>query len=169
MRYELATPLLFANLLRWISPEIFRRWEINGGSVGAVKLEMDQNTARGDVKVTAEDGSALPFTLRDKTVNFFAGAPGAVRVVAGDREYMYSLTLPELADSKWKPPASAIKGIPFYAPVLDRAADLWPWLALAGALCLLAEWLLYGRFRRSLRSKPIVMRRPQSASVEVRR
>jgi hypothetical protein len=165
MRYELATPLLFANLLRWISPEIFRRWEISGGSVGAVKLEMDQVTATKDVKVTAEDGSALPFTLRDKTVNFFSGAPGAVRVVAGDREYMYSLTLPELADAKWKPPASALKGIPFFAPVLDRAADLWPWLAVAGALCLLAEWLLFGRFRRALRTVPLVMRR----SAEVNR
>src|SRR6202044_2442261 len=71
MRYELATPLLYANLLRWVSPEIFRRWEISGGSVGAVKLEMDQTSAGKDVKVTAEDGSALPFTLRDKTVNFF--------------------------------------------------------------------------------------------------
>ena len=29
MRYELATPLLFANLLRWFSPQIFRRWEIS--------------------------------------------------------------------------------------------------------------------------------------------
>jgi hypothetical protein len=164
MRYELATPLLFANLLRWISPEIFRRWEISGGSVGAVKLEMDQNTAQKDVKVTAEDGSALPFTLHDKTVNFFSGAPGAVRVVAGDREYMYSLTLPELADNKWKPPASALKGIPFFAPVLNRAADLWPWLALAGALCLLTEWLLYGRFRRVLRPAPLVMRRPMEVN-----
>ena len=53
MRYELATPLLFANLLRWISPEIFRRYEISGGSVGAVKLVMDQDTAPADVKVTA--------------------------------------------------------------------------------------------------------------------
>jgi hypothetical protein len=159
MRYELATPLLFANLLRWVSPEIFRRWEISGGSVGAVKLEMDQNTAQKDVKVTAEDGSALPFTLHDKTVNFFSGAPGAVRVVAGDREYMYSLTLPELADNKWKPPASALKGMPFFAPVLDRASDLWPWLALAGALCLLAEWIIFGRFRRAVRTAPLVMRR----------
>jgi hypothetical protein len=167
MRYELATPLLYANLLRWVSPEIFRRWEISGGSVGAVKLEMDQSSAGKDVKVTAEDGSALPFTLRDKTVNFFAGTPGAVRVVAGDREYMYSLTLPELSDSKWTPPASALKGIPFFAPIMDRAADLWPWLAVAGALCLLAEWLLYGRFRRALRS-PLVMRRAQSQRVEVR-
>ena len=160
MRYELATPLLYANLLRWVSPEIFRRWEISGGSVGAVKLEMDQNTAAKDVKVTAGDGAALPFTLRDKTVNFFSGAPGAVRVVAGDREYMYSLTLPELSDTKWKPPASALKGLPSFAPVIARAADLWPLLAVAGALCLLAEWLVYGRFRRSLRSRTLLMRRP---------
>ena len=46
MRYELATPLLFANLLRWMSPEIFRRWEISGGSVGAVKLVDGSGRAR---------------------------------------------------------------------------------------------------------------------------
>jgi len=34
MRYELSTPLLFANMLRWIAPEIFRRRELIGGSVG---------------------------------------------------------------------------------------------------------------------------------------
>ncbi|HJZ97070.1 MAG TPA: VWA domain-containing protein, partial [Candidatus Solibacter sp.] len=45
MRYELATPLLFANLLRWISPETFRRSEAVAGSVGAVKLVMDQPIA----------------------------------------------------------------------------------------------------------------------------
>ena len=31
MRYELATPLLFANLFRWFAPEIFRRSELTGG------------------------------------------------------------------------------------------------------------------------------------------
>ena len=41
MRYELATPLLFANFLRWMAPEIFRRWELTGGSVGTVKVAMD--------------------------------------------------------------------------------------------------------------------------------
>src|SRR5205085_2500357 len=34
MRYELATPLLFANLLRWMSPETFRRSETSASSVG---------------------------------------------------------------------------------------------------------------------------------------
>jgi hypothetical protein len=154
MRYELATPLLFANLLRWMSPELFQRLEISGGSVGSVKLAMD-SAAPGkqapNVKVVGEDGKSLPFTVHDNAIDFFAGAPGAVRVAAGDREFMYSLTLPELSDSKWKPPATALKGIPAFAPVVAAARDVWPVLALLGALCLLAEWMLYGRFRRSLR------------------
>ena len=29
MRYELTTPLLFANMLRWIAPDIFRRRQSN--------------------------------------------------------------------------------------------------------------------------------------------
>ena len=150
MRYELATPLLFANLLRWISPEVFRRSEVAGGSVGSVKLVMEQAAAAPDVKVTSEDGSPVPFTMRDRTLNFFAGSPGGVKVVAGDREYLYSLTLPELWDSKWTPPADAHTGIPKFATILESSSDLWPWLALAGALGLLAEWLLYGRFRRGM-------------------
>jgi hypothetical protein len=150
MRYELATPLLFANLLRWISPEVFRRSEVAGGSVGSVKLVMEQAAGAADVKVTSEDGSPVPFTMRDRTLNFFAGSPGGVKVVAGDREYLYSLTLPELWDSKWTPPADAHTGIPKFATILESSSDLWPWLALAGALGLLAEWLLYGRFRRGM-------------------
>ncbi|HEY1493862.1 MAG TPA: VWA domain-containing protein [Candidatus Solibacter sp.] len=150
MRYELATPLLFANLLRWISPEVFRRSEIAGGSVGSVKLVMEQAAAAPDVKVTSEDGSPVPFTMRDRTLNFFAGSPGGVKVVAGDREYLYALTLPELWDTKWTPPADAHTGIPKFATMLESSSDLWPWLALAGALGLLTEWLLYGRFRRGM-------------------
>jgi hypothetical protein len=171
MRYELATPLLFADLLRWMSPRLFQRWEISGGSVGAVKLEME-NASRGkDVKVLGEDGKPLPFTVRDNAVNFFAGAPGEVHVAAGDREYMYSLTLPELSEAKWKPPASAMKGIPALAPALAAARDVWPLLAFAGAMCLLAEWILYGRFRRSrrlARFAPAIIRRRMTLHARAR-
>ncbi len=154
MRYELATPLLFANLLRWVSPELFQRLEITGGSVGSVKLAMESAGHANDgknVKVLGEDGKPLPFTVHDNAIDFFAGAPGAVRVAAGDREYMYSLTLPELSEAKWKPPATVMKGIPAFAPVVAAARDVWPILAFLGALCLLAEWILYGRFRRAQR------------------
>jgi hypothetical protein len=164
MRYELATPLLFANLIRWIAPEIFRRYEISGGSVGAVKLVMDQDTAAADVKVTADDGSAVPFTMRERTLNFFSGTPGEVKVVAGDREYLYSLTLPELWESKWTPPADAHLGVPRFREIVESTTDLWPWLALAGGLGLLAEWVLYGRFRRGMmRAKTLAFRTAQTS------
>jgi hypothetical protein len=169
MRYELATPLLFANLLRWISPETFRRSEVAAGGVGAVKLVMEQPIAAPEVKVTGDDGGALPFTVRDRTLTFFSGAPGGVKVLAGDREFLYSLSLPDVGDSKWTPPAEAKAGIPRFAQVLDTSRDLWPLLALAGALGLLLEWILYGRFRRGLRAKTVPIRRAAAETVEARR
>ena len=168
MRYELAMPLVFANLMRWMSPEVFRRAEISGGSVGTVKLMMESDIPNNDVKVTADDGNEMPFTLRDRALHFFAGRPGNVRVVAGDREYLYSVTLPQLWDSRWEPPAAAPKNIPHFSAAADSATDVWPWLALAGAAGLFAEWLLYGRFRR-FRVAPLLMRRRRPRAVEVSR
>jgi len=170
LRYELTTPLLFANLLRWLSPEIFRRWEISGGSVGAIRQSMEENISDSEVKVTSENGTALPFTIRDRTLDFFAGTPGVVRVVAGDREYVHSLTLPQLGDTRWNPPPDVPRGIPRFSVTADRVSDLWPVLALLGGLGLIAEWLLYGRTRRhrfALRS--IVFRRKRTAAAEARR
>jgi len=70
-----------------------------------------------------------------------------VRVQMGDREMVYSLTLPDVGDAVWRVPASVHKGVP--RAVLGDAAprDLWPWLAILGGLGLLADWLLYGRSR----------------------
>jgi hypothetical protein len=168
LRYELAWPLLFANLLRWVSPEIFMRSEVGGANVGTVKLQVDDGIAEKDVKVTAADGSPVPFTLHEKTLDFFAGSPGSVRVVAGDHEYMYSLTLPQLWDSKWEPPPNTHRGLPRFTQVLDHVTDAWPWLAIAGSLGLLAEWLLYGRFRVArFASRTMAARNP--APVEARR
>jgi hypothetical protein len=171
MRNELAAPLLFANLLRWVSPQVFRRVEISGASVGSVKLVMDPQGPATDpsaVKVTAEDGSALPFTLHDRTLQFFAGSRGSVRVAAGDKEYLYALTLPQLGDVKWEPPADAHQGIPRFSIIPNSSMDLWPWLAMAGAACLLAEWYLYGRFRRGGREARFLLLRGRK-SAEARR
>lgn len=169
MRYELSMPLLFADLLRWISPEMFRRWEVTGGSVGSVRLELDRDTDAREVNVKQDGGAALPFTLRDHTLDFYAGAPGPVKVTTSDREYLYSLTLPEVGDSRWHPPADARSGIPHFALVLDSSTDIWPWLAVLGAAGLAAEWLLYGRFRRMQRGRPLVIRRKAAETAEARR
>jgi len=159
MRYELATPILFANLLRWFSPEIFRKSEISGGSVGPIKQVMEGESPADAVTVTNGAGERLPFTLRDHALSFFSGNPGSVRVVAGDREYLFSLTLPQLWDTKWEPPPDVPRGIPRFARLASSPGDVWQWLALLGALGLVVEWLLYGRFRRSRSPRTISMQR----------
>jgi hypothetical protein len=157
MRYELSTPLLFANLLRWMAPEIFRRWELTAGSVGTVKVALDPDVRLAGVRVLRENGNPAPFTLRGQSLEFFSGTAGTMRVLAGDREYVYSLTLPQLWESQWDVPPETRRGIPKFAAPLREATDLWQWLALAGGAALLAEWILYGRFRRSVAR---VSRRP---------
>jgi hypothetical protein len=148
LRYELATPLLFANILHWVAPEIFRRWELSGASLGNVKTTLDSDLQPSDVRVVRDDGTSVPFTLRGRALDFFVGEPGTVRVLAGDNEYVHSLTLPQLWESRWEPPESARRGIPRLSRAGGGSLDVWQWLALLGGAGLLAEWILYGRFRR---------------------
>ena len=104
-------------------------------------------------------------------MQFYAGRPGGVRVLAGDREYIYSLTLPQLWDGKWEPPAGARRGIPQLQPAPAGSLDLWPWLAIAGAFGLLAEWLLYGKprgLRRRAGWRTLAGRRATPRSAEAR-
>jgi hypothetical protein len=88
-----------------------------------------------------------------------------VKVSVGDREYLYSLTLPEPWDSKWTVPSEAKSGIPHFARFVETSSDLWPMLALLGALGLLVEWVLYGRFRRGLKPRTVPIRRAAGETV----
>ncbi len=144
MRFELATPLLFANILRWMVPEVFRQWELNGGTVGATTVALDPGIDPSAVRVLGEGGRPVPFTTESGSVRFFVSTPGTVRVLAGSRERIYSLTLPDVADTKWQVPRGVLRGIGRVA-ASSPPGQVWPALALAGALGLLLEWMLFGR------------------------
>jgi len=147
MKYEVATPLLIANILRWMVPGAFRRWEFQAGTVGTVNVPVEASSKPQEIKVLDEANRSLPFTVEDKNLRFFSGAPGTVRVQMGDREMVYSLTLPDVGEAVWRVPSTVHKGVP-RAVLADAAPrDLWPWLAILGGLGLLADWLLYGRSR----------------------
>jgi len=169
MRYELATPLLFANLLRWVSPEIFRRSEMVVGSAGTIQLLLDERVGAEEVKVTGGSGRPLPFTLDGRALHFFTDTPDTARVVARDREYLYSLSLPELWDAKWTPPENARRGVPRFTALTEAPGDPWPWLAMAGGALLVAEWILFGRFRRPAARIETAAPRVGSAGTEARR
>ena len=154
MKYELATPLLFANLLRWMNPDIFRSWEMNARPVGGVEVHIDRKTDPNSVRVDRDDRQPVPYTIEGEHLRLFSAAPGTVRVHAGDREFVYSLTLPELGDADWQTPPGVVLGIPRAVAFAPPPADAWPWLALAGAIGLAAEWMLFGRGRRQGRTVP---------------
>lgn len=158
MKYELTTPLLFANILRWMAPDIFRTWELTAGTVGTVEVELESEADPSTVHVVSEDNKQLPFTVDGRALRFFSGAPGIVRVLTGDRELVYSLTLPQPGDVVWTA-ASAKRGLPSRVPVEPASRDIWQWLALLGAMGLLADWILYGRMQRGAAAATHTIRR----------
>ncbi len=147
MKYELATPLLFANIVRWMQPDVFRSWELTASTVGTVDVPLDAELDPNSIRVQTEDGLRLPFTVEGRTLRFFSGASGIVRVLTGDRELVYSLTLPQPGDVTWRP-SHAKFGLPRQSPIQPAARDIWQWLALLGAAGLFADWMLYGRMQR---------------------
>jgi von Willebrand factor type A domain/Aerotolerance regulator N-terminal len=150
LKYQLITPLLFANIIRWMSPDAFRSWELTAGAAGTVDVDLESETDPNTVRVQTEDGKSLPFTIEGKTLRFFTADPGIVRVLTGDRELVYSLTLPQPGDTVWKP-SNVKTGLPPRAPLGPASRDIWQWLALAGAAGLAADWILYGRIDRRTR------------------
>jgi hypothetical protein len=147
MKYELTTPVLFANILRWMAPDIFRSWELTTGTAGMVTAELESDADPAGIRVIGENRKPLPFTVTGRKLRFFAGAPGIVRVFTAGRELVYSLTLPQAGDIVWKP-ATGVRGLSRQLASDSRPRDLWPWLAFFGGLGLLGDWLLFGRGRR---------------------
>ncbi|MBI2688083.1 MAG: VWA domain-containing protein [Acidobacteria bacterium] len=151
LKFELAAPLLMANILEWMAPEALRRWELDGESVGTVKVALDPHTDPASIQVTGEDQQPLPFSVSENTLQFYSATRGNVRVRTGFQETVYSLSLPDVGDSAWEAPAKIRRGLGRIAGSSSPVRDLWPWLALLGAVLILAEWLLFGRLR--LRSR----------------
>ena len=151
LRYELATPLLFANALRWLAPESFLRWELQAASVGTVSTTIDENSGN-DITVRDEQGQSLPFTRDGASLRFFAGSPGTVKLTDGQRESVYSLTLPESGETDWVWPVGIRRGVPRASSFGPSSRELWYALAVLGALGLVLEWLFFGLGRRTMSS-----------------
>ncbi|MDQ6676304.1 MAG: BatA and WFA domain-containing protein [Acidobacteriota bacterium] len=143
MRYELATPLLFANIFRWIAPDIFLERRLNTQPVGTVNVTLQPGADPAAIRVQRPDGSPLPFSVQGQSLHFFSGTPGVVRVISGGQESVYSLSLPEVGDTKWIAPETAKRGVPNFRDVA-KSHDIWQVLAILAAAILIFEWIRWG-------------------------
>lgn len=164
MKYDLATPLLMANTLRWMTPDVFRRAETIAGTVGTVTVPIEKGADRASIRILDEKQRALPFTIDGEQLRFFSGAPGKVRVIVGERETTYALNLPDVGDVAWAASPRVARGVPRFT-TSSSPPTVWPWLALLGAVGLFADWLLFGRKRmvrvkaRAAASQPLSWRK----------
>jgi hypothetical protein len=141
-----------------MTPGATRRSELEAGTVGTVTVPVTKDTNPADVHVLDEMNQELPFTIEGDQLHFFSGAPGNVRVQLRDRELLYALTLPDLAEAAWQLPPGVKKGVPTAGFSEAAATEIWPWLAIAGALGLLLDWILFGRnraIRLTAKSMPV--------------
>jgi hypothetical protein len=169
LRFETTVPLLFANFLRWLSPEAFRTVDVSAVRVGTASIALDPYERTDQLRVVDGKGMASPFTLRGGTLQLFTAEPTVLHVYSGDRERIISLTLPEVAENQWTVPEAVATGLPRASRFAGAPVDLWKWLALAGLGCLLAEWFLFGRQRRAAArivsgAKPAPQREPEMAA-----
>ena len=152
MKFDLATPLLFANIVRWISPDAFRHWEVNAGSAGMVTCPARSGNGPECDAGGILRNQAIPFTVSGNGLQFFAGTPGTVRVSGAGSDLIYSTALPEVPAAQFELPPGTREGLPSRMAGAVFSQDIWHWLALLGGLGLVIEWLLYGRTRRRLAS-----------------
>lgn len=145
MRFEVTTPLLFANTFRWLVAASALPDEISIGAAGSVLLADLDSSEGGDLQVVDSRGSAMPVSRGKDGWQFFAGSTGLYRVKQGHRESIVSLTLPEVPGAVWEPPKEKVlAGIPAGSSV-EPPPRWWPWLAAAGLLFLLLDAILFDR------------------------
>ncbi|MEX2301686.1 MAG: VWA domain-containing protein [Bryobacterales bacterium] len=142
---RLSTPLLFANIVRWFAPEVFRGAAVQASAPGLIEWEMPP-VSEEQVQVSSSEDAHIPWRLVGDRLRLFAGRPGVLTIRTPDQESRLNLTLPEVGDAKWEPPEGTLRGVPPPASGASLAGvALWPWLSLLAMAILAVDWRYYGR------------------------
>jgi hypothetical protein len=144
LRYRVSSPILFANLMRWLVPRTFRAVQLSAEPVGLASIALDSSEQPDAVGVNDAEGSAIPFLVQNRTLQFFVESPTVVRITTGQQERLVSMILPQVATEDWKAPPGVPTSMPSRSADGRSAKDLWQILAVLGGCGLLLEWMLFG-------------------------
>jgi hypothetical protein len=100
-------------------------------------------------KLTLPDGRVVPLRT-DAGAAEYAGTDrvGFYQVASDERTATFAVNLMSPTESNVMPQSLAVPGgapIKEAAGVLTVNREIWPWLALAGLVVLVAEWFVYHR------------------------
>jgi hypothetical protein len=146
VRLNIASPLLIANALRWLSPSTLIPQTFSAVPIGSVQVGLEPGEAANAIQATAHGGEAVAFTTLRGSVEMFLPRPTAVHLQTSERDITLNAALANAPGEQWAS-KSLLTGLPSPEAQVKPSVGLWQWLALAGALCLAAEWFLFGRFR----------------------
>jgi hypothetical protein len=152
MKFQVTTPLLFANVLHWLSPQSLITLDIQAARVGTASVQLDPSERADHVGVASASGEPMPFIIHDQTLEFFASKPSEVHIATSNGERIISVTLPHVAEHVWIPSPKILTGAAPGARSTASSVDLWRALAVFGGIGLIAEWMLFG-FRGVVRRR----------------
>jgi hypothetical protein len=142
VRYEMSTPLLFINVVRWLAAQSLVPAQIVIGHAGAGAIDLGERESFDDIQITESSAGAAPFLVWNRQVQFFAAQPAAVRYFNQGRQEELHTSLPEIAETVWRPPTPRNEKFSSTGP--HRPTDLWRWLVVAGITITSLEWWLFG-------------------------
>jgi hypothetical protein len=142
VRFEISTPLLFINVVRWLAAQTLAPTQIAIGHAGAGAIDLGEGESLDDVQVSESSAGTAPFLVRNRQVQFFAAQPAVVRYSNQGRKEEVRMSLPDIAESVWRPSKPQTEKFSSTGP--HRPTDLWRWLVLAGVAIIALEWWLFG-------------------------
>ena len=160
---QLLTPLLFAKILHWLSPDVFLSTQLRAAPPGLIETVLEGEREE-DVTVSSAENPVLPWSLSNGRLRFYAALPGTVQVRSPYQRLQFALNLPEIATARWEPQARVRRGVPPPARTVSGPGfELWPWLAFTALVLLAADWHLFGRSAAASAGPPVPSSRGKAA------
>jgi hypothetical protein len=142
VRYEVTTPLLFINLVRWLTAQSIAPTQIAVDHAGPAQIDLAEGGTLEDIQVIQGGMREPPLLDHDRQVHLFAVQPVALRFFHQGRKQELAIALPGIAEKQWRPTASQL------APrEALKNGSLWRWFIVLGLAVMLLEWWLFGKKR----------------------
>ena len=143
VRYQVTTPLLWMNLVQWLTANTLAPARIEVGAAGDAVIQPEQGISPGDIGIRSQAANP-PLIFSNTRAQFFAAQPAAVRYMDQGTEEERHLILPQLAVSSWSHANRRQDDSLSLNQAQFPQFESWRWLVLLGLAIACVEWHVFG-------------------------